>query len=585
MKEMKTIVEYLVEHRAYGEIKGRKMWIDFSNSQLTNRTWQSLKETFLKRILPDIHNPYYKLTMDQVCSFRQGFDVQSREKNKLEIQKLDGNSNSNAENLKTNEQPSTSKCIDEDKTSGEEIKSSRISARDRASVETVILDNCYETADDVLRDLESPNDSNDKEETAEGKSQSKSLRDLITYSEPLTPMLQEVLHDFATDDESDSGEPKMQIVENEQEPEEQGNVSSHRVPDAVEDILEHNKDQNDKRNKDESDKFVEPKVKSLRLRKRQGIYVPVDDLKASQNTNTTNSKNNKSDSNVTRMEIENGSGASMLSNSNEKGVDKLTKSHAQSTQNCSTSTTDTVLPNNQEALHDKKLENKKNRNEITVNKNNITRDRTASNDIEVDLKLQKANCNETTHNHISDANVDSQKTNCSDVIDISNEIDKNQNKKSDVVNNKQTPEDNTRDIFPPNKLPEKGDKNTSTQSSQANPCLQSMSLYDEQFNMTNHTSDSSEHETNNDQPRQTSNNNKPSSVTENKLASKLNEVVMLKSRSDTDSDSGKVPVKKDTKNIVLSKLKRDNALANIFGFSSGKFSMSKWKLSKWFCIT
>lgn len=40
--------------------------------QLTNRTWQSLKETFIKRVLPDIHNPYYRLTIEQINSFRSG---------------------------------------------------------------------------------------------------------------------------------------------------------------------------------------------------------------------------------------------------------------------------------------------------------------------------------------------------------------------------------------------------------------------------------------------------------------------------------------------------------------------------------
>lgn len=34
MKEMKTIVEYLTEHKAYSEIKGRKMWKDLADSKV-----------------------------------------------------------------------------------------------------------------------------------------------------------------------------------------------------------------------------------------------------------------------------------------------------------------------------------------------------------------------------------------------------------------------------------------------------------------------------------------------------------------------------------------------------------------------
>lgn len=35
MKEMKAIVDYLTERGAYGEIKGRKMWMDFERSKVS----------------------------------------------------------------------------------------------------------------------------------------------------------------------------------------------------------------------------------------------------------------------------------------------------------------------------------------------------------------------------------------------------------------------------------------------------------------------------------------------------------------------------------------------------------------------
>ncbi|KAG6451177.1 uncharacterized protein LOC115444220 isoform X2 [Manduca sexta] len=103
MKEMKNIVTYLIEHQAYGEIRGRKMWVDYANSNATTRTWQSLKETFLKRILPDIHNPYYNLSREQIISFRQGYDVEQRDKIKLEFQPVGDNSKSDTESNKDND--------------------------------------------------------------------------------------------------------------------------------------------------------------------------------------------------------------------------------------------------------------------------------------------------------------------------------------------------------------------------------------------------------------------------------------------------------------------------------------------------
>lgn len=34
MREMKTIVDYLVDNKLYGEFKGRKMWMDFASSKV-----------------------------------------------------------------------------------------------------------------------------------------------------------------------------------------------------------------------------------------------------------------------------------------------------------------------------------------------------------------------------------------------------------------------------------------------------------------------------------------------------------------------------------------------------------------------
>lgn len=115
---------------------------------------------------------------------------------------------------KETEKPSTSHNNGE-ATSGEDIKCEKIQTHDRASIDTVIIANCYETDDDLRRVLESDlSQGSDNNGKPDNSTPTKSLRDLITYSEPLTPMLQEVLDDFASENESD-GELKMQIVENE----------------------------------------------------------------------------------------------------------------------------------------------------------------------------------------------------------------------------------------------------------------------------------------------------------------------------------------------------------------------------------
>ncbi|CAH2984649.1 unnamed protein product [Chilo suppressalis] len=579
LKEMKTIVDYLVDHKAYGEIKGRKMWMNFSNSQLTNRSWQSLKETFLKRILPDIHNPYYKLSMDQVRSFRKGIDVRENDNNKLEVHTINEDSGSNAENQKDNEQPSTSKYNDEDKTSGEDVKPSQIPSRNRASVDTVVLDNCYDTVEDVLRDLESPSDTNARDVSP--KTQSKSIRDLITYSEPLTPMLQEVLHDFATDEETDSEEPKMHIVENEPEAEVQKHISPRKVPEAND--VNDNTNENEEnvtgyaQDVDEAENFVEPKVKSLRLRKRQGVYVPVNDVKPTQNASgdeSARSKNNKADSKLPLVEVSEPS-IILSSGINDKTVDTLVKSHVQSSQNCSSSTTDTVLPNNQEALNDKKLpETKNTSNEISDDANKMLGKRATSNDILTNANLLKANDSKTTQKQISASDTDVNSIKTAGTNAKHDESAKNQINEQQVT--KETFETNTANEtrLPPNKLLTTDDKilNTSTQPSQVNPCLQSMSLFADQFNNYLESESSGSDVNPEDKPKQ------PLEITKTINNNKVDEVVILKSHSDTDSDRTKRKIKKNTTNSkVFSKAKRDKALANVFGFSSGAVSSKRKK--------
>lgn len=41
MKEMRAIVEYLEERKAYSEVRGRKMWMDYASSGVSYRFFLS----------------------------------------------------------------------------------------------------------------------------------------------------------------------------------------------------------------------------------------------------------------------------------------------------------------------------------------------------------------------------------------------------------------------------------------------------------------------------------------------------------------------------------------------------------------
>ncbi|XP_063540144.1 uncharacterized protein LOC134749205 isoform X2 [Cydia strobilella] len=130
LREMKSIVDYLSVNRLYGETRGRKMWMEFANSNLTQRTWQSLKETFLKRILPDITNPYYRLDPDQILSFKRGMNLTQKDR-RLELRPVNTSKNNGAND--ENDQPSTSKKNTEENATGGAPKSRKFNGRKRTT--------------------------------------------------------------------------------------------------------------------------------------------------------------------------------------------------------------------------------------------------------------------------------------------------------------------------------------------------------------------------------------------------------------------------------------------------------------------
>lgn len=59
------ILNTIIEVEGYYSLRGNLFWKELEDTKLfakCGRTWQSLKERFLKQIIPNILNPKYKLS-------------------------------------------------------------------------------------------------------------------------------------------------------------------------------------------------------------------------------------------------------------------------------------------------------------------------------------------------------------------------------------------------------------------------------------------------------------------------------------------------------------------------------------------
>ncbi|CAH2089750.1 unnamed protein product [Euphydryas editha] len=563
MKEMKAIVEYLTEHKAYSEIKGRKMWKELADSKVTNRTWQSLKETFLKRILPDIQNPYYKLSLHQISSFKQGYDVETRLNNKLKIRSDSQDSNTESED-KTNDLPDDNKDKNENPAAGEDLKQSESDLR--ASTETLVLENVEE-----------------KDELPK-----KSLRELITYSEPLTPMLQAVIDDFASDEgEGSNDEPRMQIVE----------LSE----------TEANNDCEDKDTKDTAVENANPKESQEQNKSTEEIPDTAANKSPSPKKSGTEKSqmNNKEPVNYGTCNGKNGNISIVISDTDEvsqKNKDEINKEKSamnqpktstEMTQNSNT-TTDTLLPNNQEGFKEKSPIVSDNSKELVKETQNRKRGK------------KRANSQENQCSAVIKKRLNKEKQAISDTDTIISSKRNISTKSSQITFKQNIPEATVEPLVIDNRksndvveetLPKKDtktknnlDNNEKKSEEIENPCLKSVSLYDEQFSNSKYTDSETSHndENKNNDKQKKEEKQQPSREVETKVSmgdivnkqvvrnqtqvstantDALNAVVMLKSHSDSHSDSGK----ERTKKVPERKLKqnRDRVLADVFGFSSG----------------
>lgn len=417
----------------------------------------------------------------------------------------------------------------------------------------------------------------------------KSLRDCIVYTEPLTPMLQEVLHDFDTDDDDD--EPKLQIVEDDAP---RKNGEGTRKSDSPDMRLSKSYDKQSPKKVAENAEnkqingnveFPKPselsKIKSLKLKKTQtGIW---------ENKDPVNIKNSE----TTEMDIETNNNISKENSENVNSTKPDTESSEKTTQRSSTSTVDTQLPNNQEGLLYREGDDKhKSVTDISVleteNKEHKRKSRKREHSqtkTETKKKLKK-NKNKEAYTKTPDL------TNCAESA-VSSENNGNKvqinDDEDEAVRRKNVDEQSN--CKSENVSKDKENKYETKPSlvsavpeiapSEINPCLKSVSLFAEQYS-TSKCSDSDnnnqskvkevtatvhqdvEERKSKDNTNNASSSQKKKSTLKEDNANKQDDVLVLKSNSESDSAKS---------NGSSENISREKVLANLFGFSSGEFTV------------
>lgn len=430
------------------------------------------------------------------------------------------------ESYKNTEEPDSNK----NKT-GEDLNQSKSDLR--ASTETLVLEN-YEAPEE-------------KQE----QSPSKSLRELITYSEPLTPMLQAVIDDFASDDgDGSNDEPKMQIVE------QQDSETNAIDPDVI--LLDGSNSDDQQNSKPKESEKTSDKIPSSNKNDTQ-----IDEAKSKEKVN---GKDNNDESSI----FLNGSDTSP---SKEQSVTQLKKSNAKNlstenklTQNASNSTTDTFLPDNQEGYKNKETKIKeKTKANLKISDAKRGKRRASSQDNPASSKKRLLENEKQTNSDVdilkkNNKKIDLKKLkeNIPEVVEASTDKDsKSEAKNQDTAASKEREKSN--------EIVQNDEKSPEIE----NPCLKSVSLYEEQFSSKKYT-DSENSNVEGQKKEKNISNQKEEKTEATKtvtVSKKVNEVVVLKSNSESLSDSNDEPAKRVSDRL---RQQRDRALANVFGINSGK---------------
>lgn len=71
----KEIIDYLLKNNLECEVKGNRIWKEMEQDMEKRRTWQSLKNRYLKNILPELHLTKYELNAAEVKKLKEGAKV------------------------------------------------------------------------------------------------------------------------------------------------------------------------------------------------------------------------------------------------------------------------------------------------------------------------------------------------------------------------------------------------------------------------------------------------------------------------------------------------------------------------------
>ena len=368
-------------------------------------------------------------------------------------------------------------------------------------------------------------------------------------------MLQ-VIEDYTSDGDGSNDEPKMQIVE---APELDVIQSNEEL--IV--VLEGSDEEKDAGNKETINNETADKNQT--------------EIPEPTNEQTTDKDNNGESSILLDSDIPPNKEATTLEKTdNTNNTTDNLNSQSKPTENISNSTTDTFLPGNQEALNDKdsntKLSDKalatlevttkrgkrranSQENHTTSKKRLIDSEKKTNTDVEtlkkknkkIDLKKLKLNVTDLVEESQQNAENDNQEESNNQNMCVDEEVN--------LAGTSQNVEENTREL--------------------ENPCLKSVSLYEEQFSNKKYTdSDNTDAEDILEKNKIDTDPNEKlnTKVTKNvTVSSKVDDIVVLKSNSESVSDSDKPPA--TTKRVSTNdrgRQQRDRALANMFGFASGK---------------
>lgn len=91
-EEETTILNYIIENKAYNQLRGDAFWKGVEESAIVKRTWQSLKQHFKTKMAPKLASSYYNISRDELMKMDNAYkNTASQKANKKPITKPESN--------------------------------------------------------------------------------------------------------------------------------------------------------------------------------------------------------------------------------------------------------------------------------------------------------------------------------------------------------------------------------------------------------------------------------------------------------------------------------------------------------------